>query len=386
MKIDKLPVRTWEKLNVNETTITDVTVSACEYSQELPVGVGHYSLHNSNERADGTKGITSSGQSADINAGTDIFADIRTGLGDEFDDALDKNAIPVNIYKITSGIDNKKPVYQDFEVAGDGGANVLYFDVADGSSCTVIQFITSKVDITTSRASDAPAESVDITTKYALQNKYHIGKGASLTLIQVQNLSPDTELYNGCGGVCEDGASFHRIQLILGGGVTYTGDFCALLGSKSIYTCDIGYRLTGTHTLDMNYIADHNGRSSESRIKVSGVMENEAEKVFRGTIDFHRGCAGSKGSELEEVLLLDDTIVNKTVPLILCDEEDVEGSHGATIGQLDENLLFYLKSRGIEEDEIYSMMTRARIDAVAGLIEDESARKRVDTIIGKTAG
>lgn len=46
------------------------------------------------------------------------------------------------------------------------------------------------------------------------------------------------------------------------------------------------------------------------------------------------------GNEKEDVLLLDDTIVNQTIPLILCNEEDVEGNHGATIGKLDEERCF----------------------------------------------
>ena len=45
--------------------------------------------------------------------------------------------------------------------------------------------------------------------------------------------------------------------------------------------------------------------------------------------------------------------MNQTIPLILCEEEDVEGNHGATIGKLDEELLFYLESRGIPEAEVY---------------------------------
>ena len=72
-------------------------------------------------------------------------------------------------------------------------------------------------------------------------------------------------------------------------------------------------------------------------------------KLFRGSIDFVKGCAGSVGNEKEDVLLLGDDVVNQTIPLILCAEEDVEGNHGASIGELDEKTLFYLMSRGIYE-------------------------------------
>lgn len=62
---------------------------------------------------------------------------------------------------------------------------------------------------------------------------------------------------------------------------------------------------------------------------------------MRGTIDFVHGCVGAKGDEKEDVLLVGDNMVNQTIPLILCAEEDVEGNHGASIGKLDENMLFY---------------------------------------------
>ncbi|MCD7760294.1 MAG: SufD family Fe-S cluster assembly protein, partial [Clostridiales bacterium] len=66
-----------------------------------------------------------------------------------------------------------------------------------------------------------------------------------------------------------------------------------------------------------------------------------------------------------------------TVPLILCAEEDVEGNHGATIGQLDEDLLFYLMSRGMSAGAVEDMVARARIEAVCQQIGDEAAEGRL---------
>ena len=275
----------------------------------------------------------------------------------------------VNEHKITAGSAGETPVYIDCKVGGtESSASLHNFNIEAGASGTVIQFITAD-------------GGNDLSGDFVLQNRYHIASGGSFTLIQVQDLNDGWKFYNDCSGVCDDGATFRRIQIVLGGGYTYMGEFCDLTGEKSRFICDIGYNIGGTHNLDMNYVADHHGKNSGSDIHVSGVMSDHASKIFRGTIDFHRGCAGAKGAEIEEVLLLDDTIENKTVPLILCDEEDVEGSHGATIGRLDENLILYMKSRGIDEDEIYTMMAHARIDSVASLIPDMEARDRVSEMI-----
>ena len=72
----------------------------------------------------------------------------------------------------------------------------------------------------------------------------------------------------------------------------------------------------------------------------------------------------------------DDTVSNKTIPVILCAEEDVEGSHGATIGRLDEELIFYMQTRGFEEEEIYRMISRNRLLAFCNKIPDEEIRSR----------
>lgn len=80
---------------------------------------------------------------------------------------------------------------------------------------------------------------------------------------------------------------------------------------------------------------------------------------------------------METVLLMNDTVVNQTVPVILCDEEDVEGNHGASIGRLDEDMLFYMQSRGMEKEAVYEMMADAKIDAVINGISDEKIREQV---------
>ena len=113
-----------------------------------------------------------------------------------------------------------------------------------------------------------------------------------------------------------------------------------------------------------------------------GVLGDEAEKVFRGTIDFKNGAVGAKGAENEEVLLMDEKVRNKTVPLILCAEEDVEGSHGASIGRIDEGQVFYMESRGIPREKIYELMARAKLAQVAAKIGHEATEQRIAGLIG----
>ena len=127
----------------------------------------------------------------------------------------------------------------------------------------------------------------------------------------------------------------------------------------------------------MNYVARHTGKRTVSNMETNGILEDSACKLFRGSIDFKPGCSGAKGDEKETVLLLGDNVVNQTIPLILCSEEDVEGNHGASIGNLDEKTMFYLKSRGFSEKAAQNMVARARIDSICEKIADEYVREKV---------
>ena len=175
------------------------------------------------------------------------------------------------------------------------------------------------------------------------------------------------------------------VHIFLGGGKIYQGCQTELLGNESSLQSDIGYLLQDDQRLDMNYVALHEGKRTNSEINASGVLKDASSKLFRGTIDFQHGSAESVGAEKEDVLLMGDDVVNQTIPLILCAEEDVKGSHGASIGQLDEETLFYMQARGISEEQAYALMADARIEAVCQKIPDETAQKLVKAYLGGDA-
>ena len=74
--------------------------------------------------------------------------------------------------------------------------------------------------------------------------------------------------------------------------------------------------------------------------------------------------------------MLGDGVANKTVPLILCAEENVVGNHGATIGELDADTLFYFASRGIDRAAAEAILARAAVERLARMAEDEAFSAR----------
>ena len=81
--------------------------------------------------------------------------------------------------------------------------------------------------------------------------------------------------------------------------------------------------------------------------------------------------------------MLGDDVVNKTIPLILCAEENVVGNHGATIGELDEDTLFYFESRGIGKEQAENILARAAIEHLSRMTGDDNIIKTVEKALGE---
>lgn len=210
---------------------------------------------------------------------------------------------------------------------------------------------------------------------------FDVKKNSSVRLIEL--LSPESgSLRSEVSVKCESGGSFSLITLMCGSGNIYSDNHIELNGDGSKTSVETAYLVKNSNTVDYNIVVNHYGKNTESRINAAGALEDNATKVFKGTIDFKTGSAGSVGSETETVIMLSDNAVNKTVPIILCSEENVEGSHGATIGELDADTLFYFESRGISREEAEKIMAYAALEHLIRLVDnsqfESSVRKALE--------
>ena len=349
LNINPLPAKTWNWLHMNETSVkAPALLENGTVEQTVPSSVEY--------------------EAAPENEADAVFSEIQTGMGAEIDGFLKNGDTELRVYTTKSQTAEKQPLVLNFTYGTDRHTvNRLAFHLLPGSELTVL------MDFSAETESDGMA---------AIQTKVYAEENAVLHLVQVQRLGNGFTFYNDIGTKCGKNARVETIQLVLGGKNTYLGSRTALEGESSALSSDVGYLVGADEHLDMNFVAYHTGKKTESRMDASGVLRENGFKLFRGTIDFRKGCAGAVGNEKEDVLLLDDAVVNQTIPLILCEEEDVEGNHGATIGKLDEELLFYLESRGMSEEAVYEMMARARIDAIAGKIPDAGMREKIRAYLG----
>jgi len=166
------------------------------------------------------------------------------------------------------------------------------------------------------------------------------------------------------------------------------------LGGKNVYTkifsnledeasCDLGsiYLLGEEQQLDVNYIMNHQGAKSQSNIQAYGALGGKATKTFKGTLDFKRGAKKAKGTEEEYVMLLSPKAKNLSAPLLLCEEDDVEGQHAASAGKIDEEKLFYLMSRGLNENEAKIAIVNSLFNPIIDRIMDTEQKEEIIDII-----
>ena len=275
--------------------------------------------------------------------------------------AIKKAGIPLKVITTKKGVKVDKPVKITYKAGEDNSLNSHIIYVSEGSELTLIEVF----------------ESENKENLLGLQTRVYVCENASIKLVRVNLLSENTDHFDDLGFHLENDAKAELVQLELGGKRSYVGVRTELVGRKSEYRSATGYLCKGDSLLDMNFVTNEWGKKVSSNMDASGVLLDNSTKVYRGTIDFKEGAKGASGFEKEDTLLFSPSIINKSVPLILCHEEDVEGDHGATIGRIDEKLLFYIKSRGIDEKAAKQLMTEAYINAVTEQIGDDETEGKV---------
>ena len=203
------------------------------------------------------------------------------------------------------------------------------------------------------------------------------GENAQVTVHSVQALGDAWTGFDDSGYVLDDNAKVAVTHRVLGAGTAFTGLSADLRGDKSSIEVSTRYIGASEELRDFNYSIKQRGLATESNLDANGVLAGSSKKTLRGTIDFVYGCKGSTGNERETVLLADEGVENKTVPVILCDEDDVMGNHGATIGHVRPEQHFYLACRGLSDKAIESLFSVAALEEAYMAFDDERIRHGV---------
>lgn len=185
----------------------------------------------------------------------------------------------------------------------------------------------------------------------------------------------------------EDEAKINLCQYHLGGGKVNSNYKCNLIGEKAQSYVNSIYFADKEDEKDLFYNLVHQGEKTKSSILINGALRDKAKKTLRTNLDFKKGAKGAVGSEEEYVVLLDESVNNISIPLMLCHEDDVEGNHSANAGKIDPDILFYIMSRGFSHKEAETIIIESKFSSAIDLIEDEKLKKELwKTIAGRIKG
>jgi Fe-S cluster assembly protein SufD len=138
-------------------------------------------------------------------------------------------------------------------------------------------------------------------------------------------------------------------SILLGGALVRNNVHPVLAGEGG--ECLINGLFIGTNAqhIDNYMLVEHASPHCSSRQFYNGILDNRAHGVFHGRIIVHKDAQKTDAKQTNRNLLLSDDAQIDTKPQLEIYADDVKCTHGATIGQVEENALFYLRSRGIDE-------------------------------------
>lgn len=127
----------------------------------------------------------------------------------------------------------------------------------------------------------------------------------------------------------------------------------------------------------------HKESHTESSILYRGALRNKAHHIFTGNLQIPDSCKDVNAIQINNNLLLNRTARAESIPKLEVYAENVKCEHGATVGEIDEEQLFYLASRGIDEDEARRMIVDGFLGEVIGEIESEPIREELFRLIAE---
>ena len=308
-----------------------------------------------------------------------LFERIECGMGQEVTDYVESQAFKSDFYSVPAHTKREEPIVVAVSAAQNQCANTGVI-VREGAEATVvIAAFAGNTDDSGNAAASGDASASDALPTSAALTRIVVEAGAKLYLIEMLGVNEGQQHLESVGLEVHQDAAVDVKQYALGGSTIGLGLTANLVGARARLDLNNRYHATHEETLDINHLVRMRGTSTRAQLTESGVLNEAAKKTLRATIDLVRGAKDAQGNEIETVMILGDDVVNKTMPVILCDEDDVAGNHGATIGSVSPEQFDYLAARGLSRQAAEQLFVRALFeDAIINAPEEISHRVAVE--------
>jgi Fe-S cluster assembly protein SufD len=163
----------------------------------------------------------------------------------------------------------------------------------------------------------------------------------------------------------------------LGGGLVRNEVNVALAGEGAGLTLDGLFILADTQHVDNHTVIDHVMPHCDSLELYKGILDDNSRGIFDGTIIVRPDARKTNSRQVNRNLLLSETAIIDSKPTLEIHNDDVKCSHGSTIGQLDEEAMFYLRARGIGESEARSLLIYAFASEVVDRMKVDAVKEQI---------
>lgn len=237
------------------------------------------------------------------------------------------------------------------------------------------------------------------------RNQIVVGRNSQVTIVETYVGSGSyftnalTEIIAGEGAVvdhtlveCQSMAAFHVGSLFVrqdrassvtsrsisvGGAIARSETHVILGGEGATIALDGLFAGTGTQHLDTRTVIDHVAPHCESLELYKGMLDQNARGVFDGRIIVRPGAVKTVSRQENRNLLLSETAIVDSKPTLEIHNDDVKCNHGSTIGQIEAEPLFYLRSRGISEEDARNLLIHAFASEIVDRIKVEPVRENI---------
>lgn len=176
-------------------------------------------------------------------------------------------------------------------------------------------------------------------------------------------------------------SSYTSNVINLGGAIVRNTITAELAGEHAVSVLN-GLSLgTGTQLIDNHTAIDHASAHCESHELYKAILDGKSRGVFNGKIFVRKDAQKTDAKQTNKTLLLSDDAVIDTKPQLEIFADDVKCTHGATVGQLDQEQVFYLRSRGIGQEMARDMLTFAFADDVVRRITIDQLKNQLESLV-----
>ena len=205
-----------------------------------------------------------------------------------------------------------------------------------------------------------------------------VGEGAEVGYVSVQKWGRHAWHFGDQRARVEKDATLKLFSVTLGARFSKNRIEASLVGPGATAELKAIYFASGEQFFDFHTLQDHQVGNTRSDLLFKGALQDTARAVYAGLIRIEKGAARSDAYQANRNLVLSDKAKATSIPMLEIDNNDVRCTHGATVGPVDPNHLFYLRSRGIPEMTAKRMLIQGFFGDVLDRIPFEDARKLVE--------